>query len=174
VNESLDADETVEPAGLPRPGEARIETTRLDDPEVQGLVEQARDEIRILYWDEAPGHPKETLPVEAFLPPAGIFLLARIDGRPVGCGGYRRLEPGVAEVKRMFVTAEARRRGVARGLLEELHRAAARAGYRAMRLETGRRQPEAIALYRSAGYRPAPCYGEFRADPESLCFEKPL
>jgi GNAT superfamily N-acetyltransferase len=78
------------------------------------------------------------------------------------------------EVKRMFVRPEFRRRGLARAMLARLEEAAVDRGYRSLRLETGEGQPEAIALYRAAGYRPIPCYGEYAAHPASCCFEKAL
>ena len=81
---------------------------------------------------------------------------------------------GDAELKRMYVAPAARGRGFARLLLAELERTASVAGARRMVLETGTRQPEAIALYRSSGYRPMPRFGIYREAPGSRCFAKPL
>lgn len=86
-------------------------------------------------------------------PPDGCFLVARLGGRAVGCGGLRTLEPGVGEVKRMWVAAEARGRGLSRRLLAELEARAAAMGMLRLRLDTNRTLSEAQALYRSAGYR---------------------
>ena len=77
------------------------------------------------------------------------FLVAHSDGEAIGCGAVRELEPGVGEVKRMFVQPAWRRRGVARQLLAALEIQARTLGYGALRLETGLGQPEAIGLYRS-------------------------
>jgi GNAT superfamily N-acetyltransferase len=74
------------------------------------------------------------------------------DGAPVACAGLRELEPGVAEIKRMFVTPRARGRGHARRLLAELEGIARDAGQRWMRLFTTDMLPEAMALYASEGY----------------------
>jgi GNAT superfamily N-acetyltransferase len=74
----------------------------------------------------------------------------------------------------MFVEPSYRGRGIARQILVALEEAARATGYRALRLETGRRQPEAIHLYRSAGYREIPLYGEYVGNVRSLCFEKLL
>ena len=104
----------------------------------------------------------------------GFFVLARLDGRPVGTGAVRILEPGVGEVKRMYVRPEARRRGVARAVLVKLEESARDTGIHTLRLETGTRQPEAIALYEGEGYRPIPCFGEYASDPFSACYEKTL
>jgi len=81
---------------------------------------------------------------------------------------------GDAELKRMYVVDRARGRGFARRLLAELERTAAGAGARRMVLETGTRQPEAIGLYRSAGYHPIPGFGVYRCAPGSRYFGKPL
>jgi GNAT superfamily N-acetyltransferase len=74
----------------------------------------------------------------------------------------------------MYVAPIARGRGVARALLAELERTAAEAGRLRVMLETGTRQPEAIALYRSSGYRPVPSFGLYRGAPGSRCFARTL
>jgi len=103
-----------------------------------------------------------------------IFLVASVDSQAVGCGALRNLEPGVGEVKRMFVLPEFRGRGIARQILMALESVAREQGYSARRLETGTRQPEAIGLYRSAGYGEIPCFGEYADDQFSVCFERRL
>lgn len=86
---------------------------------------------------------------------AGAAWLVLYDGDvAVACGGLRPLEPGVAEIKRMFVTASARGRGHARALLAELERLAADAGCERVRLYTTEVLREARALYSTCGYRP--------------------
>jgi GNAT superfamily N-acetyltransferase len=92
----------------------------------------------------------------------------------VGCGAIRRLEPGVAELKRMFVRRPFRRRGLSRTLLRRLEHEARRSGVRVLRLETGPRQIEALGLYRSAGYTEIARYGEYSDNPDSICMEKLL
>jgi GNAT superfamily N-acetyltransferase len=104
----------------------------------------------------------------------GAFVIARVAGQAVGCGAVRPLGPGVEEVKRMFVVPAFRGRGIARAILGALEAAAGRLGFGTLRLETGTRQPEAIALYESAGYARIPPYGEYVGDPFSVCFEKHL
>ena len=86
-------------------------------------------------------------------PPGGGYVLLSEDGRDLAGGGFKRLEDGVCEIKRMFVIPQARSRGLARRLLEEIEAAARDAGYATARLDTGAEQPHAEALYRSAGYR---------------------
>jgi GNAT superfamily N-acetyltransferase len=102
------------------------------------------------------------------------FVVARLDGRPVGCGALRPLKPGVGEVKRMYVEPSMRGRGISRLILRKIEAVAVEFGYRTLRLETGLRQPEAIGLYETAGYRRAPCHGIYVDNPLSVCFEKEL
>jgi putative acetyltransferase len=104
----------------------------------------------------------------------GFFVVARLDSRAVGCGAVRLLEAVVGEVKRMYVRPQARRRGIARAVLVKLEETARALGIHTLRLETGTRQPEAIALYEGEGYRPIPCFGEYASDPFSACYEKIL
>lgn len=104
----------------------------------------------------------------------GTFLLARIEGRPVGCIGLRRYDDDTGEIKRMYVIPEARRRGVGRVLLGALEAQARRLGYRIVILETGVRQPEALALYASSGYQRIPNFGHWADSPLSRCLRKEL
>lgn len=104
--------------------------------------------------------------------PGADFLIGRVGGRAVACAAFRPLEPGVAEVKRVFVVPEHRGRGYGRLLMAELERHAAAFGYLRLRLETGDRQPESVALYEGAGFRRIPNYGPYVGSHWSLCFEK--
>ena len=98
-------------------------------------------------------------PIE-LAPPRGALLIARLQGRPVGCGGLK-LHPGApCEIKRMWVAPEVRGLGVGRRLLTELEGLARRNGARVARLETNRSLKEAIHLYRSSGYREVPAFNE--------------
>ena len=91
------------------------------------------------------------------------FVVLYVRGRPVGCGGVRSLGPELAEIKRMFVTADARRQGHGRRLLAELERRAAAAGAKRVRLLTTEALTEALALYESAGYAVVEAYERRRA-----------
>lgn len=104
----------------------------------------------------------------------GVFLVGYDGTNPVACGAIRPLADGSFEVKRMFVVGTARRRGYAHALLAALEVQADRLGAELVRLETGDGQPEAMAMYEAAGYRIAPCYGEYSGSPHSRCFEKRL
>ncbi|MBL8583562.1 MAG: MarR family transcriptional regulator [Rhizobiaceae bacterium] len=85
-------------------------------------------------------------------PPTGCFLVVRLFGRPIGCGGLRSLASGTGEIKRMWVAPEARGLGVARRLLAALEDKAVDLGMHAVRLDTNRALAQAQSLYRKAGY----------------------
>jgi GNAT superfamily N-acetyltransferase len=143
----------------------------LDGPAATHLARRLIEELDRRYPEQENGGPLDPAQV---IPPTGIFLVARLEGDPAGCGALRRLEEGVAEIKRMYVEPWARGHGVARRLLAGLEEVARRSGYEAILLETGIRQPEAIGLYESSGYRRIPAYREYVDSPLSVCFEKAL
>jgi DNA-binding MarR family transcriptional regulator/RimJ/RimL family protein N-acetyltransferase len=86
-------------------------------------------------------------------PPSGLFVIARLDGEAVGCGGFKRADKATAEIKRVWTAPPARGMGVARRMLRTLEAAAREAGVKTLRLDTNRALTEAHALYRSEGYR---------------------
>ena len=102
----------------------------------------------------------------------GRVLVAYARDEPVACGAVRLLDPDTAEIKRMFVTPNARGRGVGRRLLAALEGAATDLGCERMRLDTGERQLAALGLYRSAGYAEIDAYNVQPG--ASHWFEKPL
>jgi GNAT superfamily N-acetyltransferase len=96
--------------------------------------------------------------VAELTPPAGLFLIARAEGRPVGCGALKFHRDAPAELKRMWVAPDARGLGLGRRLLAELEQHAREAGMAVLRLETNATLGEAIALYRSAGFDEVPAF----------------
>ena len=88
----------------------------------------------------------------------GAWVVAYLDDEPVGCGGVKRLDDSSAELKRIYLAPAARGRGLGRRLLERLEQYACELGYELLRLDTGNLQPEALALFRSAGYEQIPDY----------------
>ena len=99
-------------------------------------------------------------------------VVAYLNGEPVGCGAIKQYSEGVAEVKRMYTKPEHRGRGIARSVLAELERWAGELGFRECILETGKKQPEAIALYRKSGYEQVPNYGQYVGVENSVCMKK--
>lgn len=143
--------------GRPKKGETEhvaltFRLARLDDPQSVVLVKDYEAELRrqgiVLDQQDAGG-----VGVDELLAPNGAFLIAELDGSPAACGGVRRLgEPGIAEVKRMYVAPFARRRGVGATLLGRLEDEARSLGCHVVRLDTGAGMEPALALYRRAGY----------------------
>ncbi|MBW0105646.1 GNAT family N-acetyltransferase [Pseudonocardia sp. KRD291] len=154
----------------------------LDHPDAVALNEQVQSYYREIYGDG----DVTTLLREQFDAPRGIYLVGYDGVRPVASGAWRALEPdpvdpvddvvrdGDAEIKRMYVVPDVRGKGHARAVLAELERTARAAGRRRMVLETGTRQPDAVALYVSSGYTSIGTFGVHRDDPRSRCFAKPL
>ena len=141
-------------------------------PAVQALTAALEAELLGRYAGVAGSGPEPT--PGAFEPPDGLFLLVRESEEAVACGGLCRYDEATAELRRMYVAPSARGRGVARTLLAALEDEARALGYAFLRLETGDRQPEAIGLYASSGYRPIPRFGPFADDERSVCLEKRL
>jgi GNAT superfamily N-acetyltransferase len=147
----------------------RIQTVDYGDPDATQLIEEVQQEYVQRYGgrDGTPVDPAE------FAPPRGLFLVGYLDGEGVACGGWRSHGTD-AELKRMYVRENARRTGLARAMLAELERTAKAAGHRRMILETGSRQPEAVALYRSAGYTDIKAFGYYADTPLSIHLAKTL
>ena len=101
-----------------------------------------------------------------------FVVVAEFDGRAVGCGAIKEFEPGVMEVKRMYTDPAARGNGVATAVLKELETWATELGCTACVLETGWRQPEAIALCKKCGYEQTLNYGQYIGMENSVCFRK--
>lgn len=93
-------------------------------------------------------------------PPRGAFLVVRTGGHPRGCGAVKTLEPGVGEIKRMWLHPELRGRGVGRELLAALELEARALEHHTLRLDTSTHLREAMALYRAAGYSEIPAYND--------------
>ncbi len=124
----------------------------------RALIEELDADLGVRY--EAGGDPVRA-PATEFDGPGGRMLLATLDGEPVGCAGLRPVDARTAELKRMYVRPGLRRRGVARALLAACEQAALELGYAQLWLETGTLQPEAVALYESAGYTPVAAFGQY-------------
>ena len=107
---------------------------------------------------------------------AGLLgvMVAFIDGEPVGCGAFKRFSDTEAEIKRMFVHSDYRGRRVAAEILRELETWAGEQGFSECVLETGFKQPEAIALYTRSGYEVIPNYGQYADVDKSVCMKRTI
>ncbi|MEU5435503.1 GNAT family N-acetyltransferase [Streptomyces sp. NPDC020719] len=156
-----------------------IRTLGYDHPDAIKLNDQVQLEYAERYGDEGDATP---LDASMFVPPNGLYLIAYdADDRPIATGGWRTQDKndegysdGDAELKRMYVIPEARGLGLARRILAALEADARAAGRIRMVLETGDKQPEAIALYTSTGYAPCTKFGHYREYESSRCYAKPL
>lgn len=150
-----------------------------------GQVDRDDAAVRLLYADfireaDGPLDPAK-VDIEAEIaagppanltPPAGVLLLARVDGDPAGLGGVRHLDTEVAEIKSMYVVPAYRGAGLGNRIITELEAIARENGCRAARLDTSRYLTSAVALYRAAGYEEVADYnGNPKAD---LWFERRL
>ncbi|MDX2361207.1 MAG: GNAT family N-acetyltransferase [Crocinitomicaceae bacterium] len=102
------------------------------------------------------------------------IVLAYFDEEPVGCGAFKEYSKDTIEIKRMFVNANFRGKGIATQLLFELEDWARELNFTTSLLETGKKQLEAVELYKSKGYTLIPNYGQYALIENSLCFEKQL
>jgi len=100
------------------------------------------------------------LPLDELRPPLGTFLIARLDGSAVACGGIKFHGDEPAELKRMWVDASVRGRGLGRRMLVALEDAARAGGATAVQLETNRNLPEAISMYRTSGYEEVEAFND--------------
>lgn len=108
-------------------------------------------EIASRYPGWAPASSQSVEPSD-LAPPNGVWLVAYLRQSAIGCGGLQRLDVDTAEIRRLFLDASARGRGIGHMLLSELESHARRLGYNRVRLTTGDRQPEALHMFQAAGY----------------------
>jgi putative acetyltransferase len=141
-------------------------------PDVSRLLSAFVDEVKKRY--DSPPADVGIFDPDLVSVPRSVFLVARRDGDAVGCGALVPIDEYSVEVKRMFVDRESRGHGIATLILEELERLARELDYDAMRLETGVKQPESIALYGKAGFYRIPNFPPFENDRSAVCFEKKI
>jgi putative acetyltransferase len=139
-------------------------------PEAQALLTAFVDEIRRRY--DAPPADVGYFDPSVVSVPKSAFLVARVEGRAVGCGALVPLEDDVVEIKRMFVLPQERGHGIAKKILDRLQSLAQEFDYDRIRLETGTKQPESIALYGKSGFYRVPNFPPFENDHTAVCFEK--
>ena len=101
-------------------------------------------------------------------------VIAYIDKIPASCGAIKEYNTSTMEVKRMYTLPVSRGKGIASQVLSELEIWAKELNYKKCILETGKKQPEAIALYQKSGYKLISNYGQYAGIDNSVCFEKEL
>jgi len=149
-----------------------IATEPFDSPDARRLVAALDAHLASRYAPEQRFGPH--LKAEHVAPGVGTFVIARADGKAIGCGALKRRDPTTVEVKRMYVEPEMRGHRVAREILDHLENTARAMGAERLVLETGIYQEEAIGLYRGAGFKGVDCFDEYAGVPTSVCFEKLL
>jgi GNAT superfamily N-acetyltransferase len=147
-----------------------IRIVAYDHPHARTLI----DALQQVYQTRYGGHDSTPVEPPQFAPPLGLFLVGYLDDVPVSSGGWRARGDGSVEVKRMYVVEGFRGRGLARAMLAELELTAKQAGHRRIILETGDKQPEALALYQSSGYTPIPKFGVYAKWDSSIHLGKSL
>jgi transketolase len=154
------------------PPTVNVRRADIESPIVQQLIAALNAELSERYHEPGANHfrldPAEVVEGQ------GAFLVAYVGDRAVGCGAVRRNDDATAEIKRMYVEPLARGGGVARRVLEQLEAEARRLGASRVVLETGIRNPEALALYLRAGFVEIPLFGEYLGSPLSVCLGKEL
>jgi putative acetyltransferase len=133
------------------------------------LLREAALDARELYPELYP--PGSPLPSNSPLPERGVYVVAYAGDRPLACGAIQPYEAVVAEVRRMYVHREHRRRGLAQAVLSHLVGRARELGYARIVLETGYKQVEAMRFYEAAGFRRIASFGKYADDPTSVCYE---
>jgi putative acetyltransferase len=145
-----------------------LETPR--QPEIIRLLDMSDAYAASLY----PAESNHLVDLSTLEQPSVSFFVARNDGVAVGCAALVEAGDGTAEIKRVFVDPEARGLKSASRLMDKLEEQARMSGLKAIRLETGIYQPEAIGLYRKYGYVEIEPFGSYQPDPLSLFMEKRL
>ena len=139
---------------------ARIEVADPASAAAKWCVSQYFAELRARF--EQGFDPARSIPADddELRPPRGAFVLATVDGEPLGCGAVKVIAPGIGSLKRMWVATSARGLGFGRRLLDALEAQARLFGLTNLRLETNRALTEAIQLYRTSGYAEIPAFND--------------
>jgi GNAT superfamily N-acetyltransferase len=154
VQAMAEVERLIDPARI----EVRVETPTSDD--ARRCLDAYFRELARLFdtgFDPSKSNPATD---EDLMPPAGWFVVARIDGAVAGCGALRRLDEATAEIKRMWTAPAMRGRGVARRVLHALEAIARDAGVAVLHLETNRTLKAAQALYRDEGYQEVAAFND--------------
>jgi putative acetyltransferase len=153
---------------LTAPADLIITRETLDQPEVRAFFAASEAYMGALY----PAESNHFVDASVLVQPNVVFLVARGGGNALGCGAIVRAADGTAEIKRLWVSPDARGLKLGQRLLEALIAEARSEGVGRLQLETGISQPEALALYRRAGFVEIGAFGDYQPDPLSLFMER--
>ncbi|KAG9118993.1 hypothetical protein FRC07_006211 [Ceratobasidium sp. 392] len=177
---------TIQPKGgdgVPLVESFRVEEMPWTNPIGAALRDAQQAELDIRYGDSGAGEPG----IKPTADNIALFLIAypvpiidstsstdaeAIESTPVACGSLRDLGDGYMEIKRMYAVKSVRGTGAALAVLLALERHARTIGIKALRLETGNRQQDAMKFYERHGYAPIPRFGHYKDVPWSHCYEK--
>lgn len=146
-----------------------LRRVRADDDDFNTLITELDSELRERY-----GETQIRFDGLNRVPEDAHVVVAYNEKEPAGCGCFKSAGDGVVELKRMFVRHSFRGRGISKLICGELEKWAVDLRYQRIILETGVRQPEAISLYESVGFRRIGNYGEYQGNGMSVCMEKVL
>jgi len=142
----------------------RTDSSSIDFQELVSLLDEG---LKIIDGDDAPFFAQYNK-----IDKIKHVVVAYTDDAAVGCGAFKEYEPGIAEVKRMFVRPEYRGKGIATKILTELEKWAGELKFQTAILETGHLMTAAISLYDRSGYERTPRYGQYIGVESSVCMKK--
>jgi len=146
-----------------------LKRTQSADPDFKLLVRELDAGLRVTNGDIMDIYDQHNI-IESI----DTVVIAYLDEKPVACGCFKPFDSEAVEIKRMFVSPQARGQRISALVLKELEAWAKSTGFKATVLETGSRQVEAQSLYKKTGYVPTPKYGPYVNLPDSFCFRKNL
>ncbi len=147
----------------------KLVRTNSENQDFVSLVQSLNDYLKIVDGDEHAFYNQYN----------NIDILKHVvivyeDNLPLGCGAFKAYNDNTVEIKRMFTKIDARGNGIASKILEELEKWSKELSFKACVLETGKRQKEAVSLYKKMNYSIIPNYGQYKNIANSLCFKKEL
>ncbi|OAB80505.1 GNAT family N-acetyltransferase [Cochleicola gelatinilyticus] len=147
----------------------RVVKTTSDDPEFIALVKQLDADLAVTDGDEHAFYDQYNK-----LDHINYVLVGYINDKAIACGAIKKYNDVTVEIKRMYTLPLERGKGHAVKILLELEAWASQLKFKKCILETGTRQPYAIALYKKCGYKIIENYGQYKGVKNSVCFEKNL
>jgi len=146
-----------------------LKRTSNSEPDFKSLISQLDKYLSIVNGEQDAFYAPNNV-----LDPLDTAVIAYYDGKPVGCGCFKKFNHESVEIKRMYVDPEIRGKGIASAVLNELEKWAKEKGFTHTVLETGKKLDDANALYRKQGYQIIENYGQYAGIENSVCMKKAL